>query len=517
MKQGDSRGHRADERVRLSALDAAFLYLERPSQAFHIGCIAILEQSPSLEELRDSVGARLASLRRFRQIPARARFDLAWPTWQDDPRFDLRQHVRCVALPRPGNREELEDVVETLYSTPLAPDRPLWEIHLIEGLEDGRAALLCKVHHCMSDGISGFKVLEHLADDADDRAIECEARSVADLAEARRKHAAPVARGPLAALLRALEDPAESLRKRARDLASAAGTLARFVEEPASPAPFNGRLGRARRVTWRSFPFESLGSLRTAAACTINDAALAVVSGALRRHLEQQDSRGADRLIRAVVPTSLRPTDEDGRGSREDLELGNQVTAVFPRLPVHIADPIVRLQRVREEMRRLKEGGQAGGTSLVLALAGALPSATEASILHAVPDWPLVNTLCTNVPGPKRRLRLAGQEVLDIHPIAPLFLNVGLAFAVASYADRISISAIADPGLVRDLGAIGDGIADSLHETRVALWERSQALVAVSRFAAASAHEPRRPRDPIAFGLVAGEPSARWGAERAGV
>jgi diacylglycerol O-acyltransferase len=268
-------------------------------------------------------------------------------------------------------------------------------------------------------------------------------------------------------------------------------------------------------VTWRSFPFESLGSLRTAAACTINDAALAVVTGALRRHLERQDAPGADRVIRAVVPTSLRAPDDGARGD-EELELGNQVTAVFPRLPVEIADPIVRLHRVREEMRRLKEGGQAGATSLVLALAGALPSATEASILHAVPDWPLVNTLCTNVPGPKRRLRIAGQEVIDIHPIAPLFLNVGLAFAVASYSDRISISAIADPGLVPDLDTIGEGIADSLHQTRVALWERSQALAAVSRLAAEPALEVRRPREAVAFGLIAGEPSQRWGVERAG-
>jgi CBS domain-containing protein len=294
-------------------------------------------------------------------------------------------------------------------------------------------------------------------------------------------------------MLEALQDPATLVRRRARDLAEALGTIAGFVEEPATPAPFNGPLRHARRVVWRSFPFEEFASLRTAAACTINDAALAVIAGALRRHLGEHDVCAEESCIRVVVPMNLRAP---GR----ELDLGNQVTAIFPRLPVHIADPVERLHRMREEMRHLKLRGQAGATSLAIALAGALPSITKASILRAVPDVPVVNSLCTNVTGPKRTLRLAGAKMLEIHAIAPLFLNVGLSFAVASYGGKISICAVGDPALVPDLEAIADGLEESLYETRTALWQRSQALTIAHRLATGPTVEELMSRDFVTIG-----------------
>lgn len=455
----------------LSALDAAFLFFERPNQPFQIGCVAILEQCPSLEELTERLAERLEDVPRFRQMPLRSRLDLRWPVWREDPAFDPRRHVRHVALPAPGDEATLHHVIETLLSTPLPADRPRWEFHLIAGLEGGRAALLCKVHHCMADGISALRTFETIAD-----APAGERPHAAKPVEALAARAPQRSRGLAGALAEAVVNPRRALRGGVRDLAETLDTIASFVDEPLTPMPFNGSLGHGRRLVWRSHPFEELASLRLAADCTINDVLLAIVSGALRSYLEDHETDVEQANVRAVVPTSVRK-----KGA--ELELGNQVTAVFPRLPVHVPDPVARLHAVRDEMRQLKERRQGRATGLVLALAGALPSVTEASVLGTIGGGKLVSTLCTNVPGPSETLRLVGRRVLAIHPIAPLFLDVGLAFAATSYAGQFSICAVADPALVPDADRLGVALDEALYETRSALWERSQALAVASRLA----------------------------------
>src|SRR5262249_44821194 len=151
---------------------------------------------------------------------------------------------------------------------------------------------------------------------------------------------------------------------------------------------------------------------------------------------------------------------------------GNLLTAMFPRLPTDVADPIERLHRVREEMRDLKNRGQARATGLVLALFGALPAAARAALLRPRPAWPGVTTMCTTIPGPREVLCLRGRRIVDLHPIAPLFQSIGLGFAVASYAGRMSICAMTDPGLVPDGERVLAAVEEALYETRHALWQR---------------------------------------------
>ncbi len=463
---------------KLSALDAGFLFLEKPHQNFQIGCVAMLDTSPGFDELVEKLDERLAEFPRFRQVPERARFDLGWPVWRDDPDYDVRRHVRHVALPRPGDRQKLAHVLETLVTTALPTDRPRWEVHLIEGLEHGRAAMLCKVHHCMNDGISGFHVLETIADAVPPpRATPPEPNP----SPLRRTVPAPAAderaSGGLVGLLNGLvADPRGVATRGIRDLAEAAETIATFLEEPPAPMPWNGGLGQGRRILWRSYPIDEFNSLKLAADGTINDAVLAVVAGALRTYALKNGQAPDHGAVRCVVPTSIRTKGAEG-------DLGNQVTAMFPRLPVEVADPIERLHRIRDEMRNLKERKQARATSMVLAVAGALPSFTEASLLGAASDLSMVNTLVTNVPGPKQALHVCGKKITEIHAIAPLFLDVGLAFAVASYGDRISICAVVDPALVPDVESIGNGLDAALYETRKALWKKSEAMQAASRLA----------------------------------
>lgn len=497
----------------LSALDAACLFLDRPNQPLHMGCLVEIAGSLRFDDLLERLSARLVPLRHFRQRPVRARLDVGAPVWEDDPSFDLRRHVRHVALPAPGDEDSLRHVVETLFSAPLHPDRPLWEVHLIDGLAAGRTAVLCKIHHCLNDGVSALRILETIADPVgpgpvgipeshEESCGEAPAAAIGNSGDA----AAPLAasepqatdappglvQSVIDAVLSTIPDRSAVLG-RVREAAEAVATLAALLDSPENPVPLTGTLGNARQMSWRSFPIDEFRSLRTAMDCTINDAVLAVVAGGLRRHLEERGAFPDDLLLRAAVPVNV-------RGEDHGLAPGNLFTLMFPRLPIDVADPVDRLVRVREEMRDLKNRGQAHATGLLLALFGSLPWPVEAALLRLVPDRRIVDTVCTNVPGPREPLTLLGQRVLDIHPIVPLFQCMGVGFAIASYAGRISICATVDPGIVPDGELLLQGIEDALYETRSALWARSEVLAIAGKLARVPTVADLMTRDLVTIG-----------------
>lgn len=477
---------------RLSDLDEAFLYLERPNQPMQIGCVAELDGHLELEELLATLEVRLAPLPRFRQRPAHSPFNLRGVSWEDDPVFDIRQHVRHVALPPPADEQSLRHVVETLFATPLPPDRPLWQIHLIDGLPGRRSALLCKVHHCMSDGISALGVLERIADPANDGAGAPAADAATDEDAPSSAKAAPRslpgAIGGLLDRLRAIAEPG-ALQAAVRDVGSALDAVASFVQEPVSVLPFHGRLGHGRRMIWRSFPFDEFDSLRVAGDCTINDAVLTVITGALRAYLDEEGVCPDDARVRLLVPMSV-------RGANGNAEMGNLITAVFPWLPVDEEDPLERLNRVREEMSAIKGREMGRATGILLGLLGLLPSAVEAAALRLLPDVPLVSAACTNVRGPAQPLRLLGRRIAEIHPIMNLFQGIGLAFAVASYAGRLSICAATDPRLLPDGERLIDAVEEAVYELRTEHWRTSKALRLARGLAERARGVDRRRREP---------------------
>jgi len=458
------------EERRLSPLDAAFLYLERPNQLLHVGCVALLDGPVPFDAFAAMLDRRLGALRRYHQRPVRPPLDLDRPRWEDDPGFDVRRHARHLAVPPPGGAAELRELIDTFFATPFDRHRPLWEFYLIEGLSGGRCALLCKVHHCMIDGVSGAQVLEAITDAASD------AEPLAPLALRRPPlpaRTAPVdgpraATGPgreplsrLRAAFRLLTSPALAWA-RAREAAEAAATLASFAREPASPLPFNGTLSDARRIVWTSFMLDDFLAMRGAAGCKVNDVVLAVIAGALRRYLEGRGLRPDALRVRAMVPVSE-------RRQADHLALGNLVSAMFPTLPVDVADPVERLRRVAAETRALKERGQPQASSLVLALLGALPAPLGALLARAVPERPFLSTICTNVPGSHQVRSLLGRRILDVHPIVPLLQGMGLEFAIMSHAGRLSITVNSDPALVPDAERMRAHLLESAAELRAAL------------------------------------------------
>jgi diacylglycerol O-acyltransferase len=412
--------------AQLSPMDAAFLYHERPEQRLHVGSLLLLDGAVPYDGFTELAARRLAAMPRYRQRPVRPVLDWALPSWQDVPRFDPRHHIRHVGVPPPGGNAELHALVDELMAAPLDPDSPLWEIYLIEGLADGGAAILSKVHHCMIDGIGGMQLLEALTDPAAAQAVPTPAP---------RNHGSAGTR-PWSA----------------RAAIEAVTTLARWATEPSSHLPFNGRISAQRRLRWTTLPLDRLLAVRGAVGCKLNDVVLSVIAGGLRRWLTEH-SITTDRLcVRAMVPVSTRT-------ARDHLAPGNFVSAMFPALPIHVADPLDRLRTVAAHMDDLKARGQAHATGLVMTLAGALPAPLSALLPRLVPRWPMINVICTNVPGPRESRYILGRRIAEIHPIVPLFEGLGLGFAILSYAEQLSIAAAADPAQVADVERITDAIA----------------------------------------------------------
>jgi len=429
----------------LSPLDASFLYFERPTQLLHVGSVAILDASVPFEDLVAAMDARIKPFRRYRQRPVRPFLDLGWPRWEEDPDFDVRRHVRHVAVPPPGGERELHELVDTLFAVPLDRERPLWELYAIDGLADGRSALLWKIHHCMIDGVSGAQLLETMADGT----------PLAPRLPRPRPGPFEQARAAAEAVRAALAPAA--LRERMADAFEAAGTIVSMLRHPSPSPPFDGPLSDRRRIVWAAFPLDALLTVRGAAGCKVNDVVLAVIAGALRRYVLRRGALDRAPWVRALVPVSL-------RGAAEHLKLGNLVSAMFPVLPLDEPDPAERLRRIAAEMGSLKDRGQARASALVLGLAGVLSAPVSALLGRLMPCQTTCNTVITNVPGPREPVVLLGRRILDVHPIVPLFMGMGLEFAVMSYTNRLSICANADARLVPDAHLLPDDLRDSFAE-----------------------------------------------------
>jgi WS/DGAT/MGAT family acyltransferase len=431
-------------------LDASFLYFERPMQRLHVGCVALLDGPLPFPAFVDTVGKRLAAIPRYRQRAVRPLLDLDWPRWEDDPHFDVRRHFRHVGVPAPGGPAELHEVVDSIFATPLDDQHPLWENYLIDGLADGRTAILCKIHHSMIDGVSGTQVIEAMSDEQRVQPVN---------------GAAPPATAPAApgrpSLLRTLTNP-RALLGRARDALAAAGSLTPMVFEPISELPFNGHLTDARRIVWASFELDDFLAMRGADGCKVNDVVLAVITGALRRYVQARGVDPAGLRVRTLVPVSVRRPEDH-------MSLGNLVSSMFPTLPIGIADPVDRLHALAAEMRSLKEKGQAQASGLVMSLLGAMPAPVGALLGRLLPERAIISTVCTNVPGPREVCHIAGRRIVEIHPMIPLFQNMGIEFAILSYAGQLSIAAAVEPNLVPDADTIPEHLVAAADELRAAL------------------------------------------------
>jgi WS/DGAT/MGAT family acyltransferase len=436
---------------RLSALDAAFYYLERTGQLLHVGGVYFVAGTLDFDRLITDIRARLHLIPRYLQRVVPVPLNLAHPTWEHDPRFDIRHHLFHHTLRAPADETQLVSLVGRLFAQPLHRGRPLWELHQIDGLGD-RSVLFTKVHHCMIDGVSGVQLLSVMFDPSPHPAPIPPPEPRAD-----ERRSLPTVTHRLTRALRegvgtgssyalTLADWVRNPRRALAEVGDAANAVAQVLPiffGPTPSTPFNGHVSTLRRVVWTTFSLHEAKAMKNRLGGTLNDVVLTVITGALRAYLEAAGFSPDRTELRAMLPVNV-------RAPQEHLHLGNRVSMMIAPLPVGIRDPLERFHQVGTATAQLKRSGQASRVSRLIDLLDVLPPPLQKTLGWVPVQAAPVNTICTNVPGPTVSLYVQGKRLQVLVPIVPLAQGVGLAFAILSYAEEFTIGITFDPALVAD-------------------------------------------------------------------
>ena len=474
-------GHETNDRM--SAVDAGFLYLERKELPLAIGNVSVFTGAIPFDRFVETIKARLPLLPRYRQKIARPLLDIARPTWQDDPDFNIQRHIFQVELDPPGTEAQLRALAGRIFSTRMDRGKPLWELSVVGGLEHGRSALITKVHHAMADGVSGMALMEMTLD------ASPKARAL--------PRPKPYRPNPAPHGFRQLFDPvAGGLRAdRARLGGYAEGAPGPGSRhDPRSPyseydaavcspvtrtggsperLPFNRPCGAERRLAWSEFSLADVRAIRAACGGTLNDIALTILIGAVRRYLQIRGETVSKRFCRVMVPVNVR-TPDNTHG------LGNRVSLLALALPLEVPDPVDRLHAVIRRTAVMKKAPVAGAIALLGTLTDATPAPVQA-LLSATPfvslPFPPYNVLCTNVPGPPTPRYVCGKRMLSSYPHVPTGYEAGVSLAVESYNDKIYFGLTVDPQAAPE----GEQMKDLLDISFAELVNRARRLATTGR------------------------------------
>ncbi len=449
---------------RLRRRDLAFLAVESPTTPMHNATVEIFEPGRSgfdHEALMALIADRIAFVPRYRQqlqlVPGR----LANPLWVDDPDFDLAFHVRRSALPRPGSMDQLRDLVGRIVARPLDQNRPLWEVYFIEGLEDGRVAVLSKSHQILVDGVETVDLGQVLLDVGPEPKVVVHDDWV--------PHALPSTAALVAGAVRdTLEEPTTVLTTARSNLESVARGLSSLPSLPGLPArrpapesPINAELSEQRRFVTVQTDLDAYRKVRRFHGGTVNDVILATITGALRAWLMSRGaSMGGKRSLRAMVPMSV--IDDE----LEATSLGTQVAGHLVDLPIGEASPVIRLHQVSYAFKAHGETGRAVAANRLAGIAGFAPTTFHAlgSRVAFSDRRKGFHLSITNVPGPQFPLYAAGARMLETYPVQPLLPGQALAIGVTSYDGGVFYGITADRDALPDVELFGHCLTEALDE-----------------------------------------------------
>ncbi|MFG1999748.1 wax ester/triacylglycerol synthase family O-acyltransferase [Spirillospora sp. NPDC048911] len=449
---------------RLSGLDAGFFFAESENTPLHIASVTVFEgPAPTYGEVIRAVLAKLPQVPRYRQRVRTVPLHLGRPVWVDDPHFNILYHVRHTAVPAPGEPEQLRNLAGRVLSQRLDTAKPLWEIWLVEGLSEGRWALITKVHHCVVDGVGGVDLMTTLFDLSPDAErpeatelppLEPQPSTAEVLADTARTAVAEpmkqVASIPGAAR-RLLST--STLRSLGIDAPTAIGRLAR-----PTTGSLNGPIGPHRRWMWIHADLDEIRTVRKTFGGTVNDVILTAVTGGFRELLAARGELEDGTRVRTLVPVSVRAQTERG-------ELANKVSGVLVNLPVGEEDQRRRLFKVRSQMNDVKRTHQAAGGEALGRLAGFAPTLMALGSRYALShSQPLVQTVVTNVPGPPFPLYVLGRKLVGLYPFVPLAAGLRVGIAIFSYEGRLSFGLTGDFDGMPDLEVLANGIRASFDE-----------------------------------------------------
>jgi diacylglycerol O-acyltransferase / wax synthase len=418
---------------------------------------------------------RIHLLPRYRQRLVFAPFNLAHATLEDDPEFALRNHLKCHTLANGASDAKLAETVMRAHELPLERTKPLWELHLFRGLEDGRSALLWKIHHCIVDGVSALQLIATAMDlrpDAPAPAPEREPWAPASLPD-NTKSLLDAAIALVQSRIdevreagRLLSSPA-NLAERSAAMASAATQMFQMMSRPIVAAPWNlGLVSRDRALTWLRVSFGDLRAIRSVLGGTVNDVVLSILSEGAARYLKHHDVAADGLPLRIGCPVNV-------RRESETAAMGNRVSMMFPEVAATPMDPIERYRSVVRETERIKTAREPQGMDLLTATADsvspslqdlnsrmtntAIETATRLSEFSggmarivAGPQMG-INFIATNVPGAQVPMYLAGHRLLDFVGLVPLAGTLGYGVAILSYNQSLYFGLMVEPRLMPDV------------------------------------------------------------------
>lgn len=455
---------------RMTPLDALFLEAEdeEPGVSMAISSIAVFEgPAPTYAEFAELLTGRLPLIPRYRQKARQLPFDLGPPVWYDDENFELDYHLRHTALPAPGGDAELSALMARLMSARLNRDRPLWEYWLVEGLQDGRWALISKVHHCMVDGVSGTDLYTVVLDPTPERQPPAEDTWTPHPEPSAISLTAAAVGGLLLTPIRQLRLAAAGLWH-SRTLAERTWSIGRGLMalsealRPASRSSLSGSLSSSRRFAFGRAKVSQVKEIRRSLGGTFNDVVLAAVTGGFRALLLSRGENPGAHSVRALIPVNVRAPGEE---SIRD----NRVSLMLARLPVQIEDPVERLSAVRAHLDELKAEHEIDAVALLTELAGQEPFPLLAPGYRLAARFPQrsVVTVVTNVPGPRRPLYALGRRLVEIIPYVPIGSTARIGVSILSYCDSVAFGVTGDFDEA-DVDVLVEGIENSLTELAAA-------------------------------------------------
>jgi diacylglycerol O-acyltransferase / wax synthase len=477
------QNHRQSDR--LSWGDTVFLHLEREGMPLNVGTICIFEREISFEDCVQFVESKLPLLPRYLKRVVPAPFGLGLPTWEYDPQFDLRRHVREVTL-KHGTDIELRAVAAKLFGTLMDRQHPLWDISVVRRLKGDRSAIILRMHHCLTDGIAGVGILNALLDASPD---------APRLPKKKLKFRVPPPRDPLTALTTGFVDSYSDFVKR---ILSAMTDLLSMVERAAANGGnvvtnefatlfpeitafterlrFNVVYRGPQKFACTEIPLADVKAIRHKSGTSINDVILALVTATIRRYCETHGDRVKGKLLRIMVPVNL-------RGNDSASELGNRISLVPVTIPLAIRQPRRLLAAVHKRTEFLKHVHAAELVSLAGGLVGMFPTSMQGMagpILSQLPITPF-NMVCTNVPGPQLPLYLLGHKMLGCYPYVPVGGEMAVNCAIMSYDGTVHFGFSGDVHAAPDLRRMEKLLNESFTELRDAVGIKPPQKKRVSR------------------------------------
>lgn len=488
-------GARSGRLVRqLTSLDAEFLAIEDERNYAHVSGLAVLDPSGApggelhLSDLRQLVEERIHLLPPFRWRLEGVPLGLDHPWWVEDEAFDIDYHVRELALPSPGDDQQLATQVERIFSRPLDRARPLWEMYLIQGVHGDRAALLTKIHHAVVDGVSGAEILgilfdldpsgRELPDQGPPIATSRHPGSIGLLGKGAMTLPGRVVSGlrsvpstflnvndlpPVRGLpgVRSVGVATERVRRALDGRRDEAGSGRAGLQAPRTL--FNDRISSHRHFSFGTLSLPEVKAVKDAYGVKVNDVVVALSAGAIRQFLIANDDLPDDPLV-AMVPVSVRGEEDHGT-------FGNQVSAMMAALPTDLEDPVERLMRAHAEMDVAKQHHASQSDDFIERATGLVPpvlfsmAAKMAAGIGASSRFhPHFNAIVSNVPGPPVPLFIAGARLESHYPASVIMDGVGLNITVLSYLDRLDIGIVGDRELAPNFDLLVKAMKDELDE-----------------------------------------------------